>query len=77
MKNLGRFDHDLTNYDRALESIGEYLREIIPFYGRTIQVGELFQVTQIVLMEVSINEGAPIAGCFRMENLMKMDDLGI
>ena len=77
MKNLGRFDHDLTNSDRALGIMAEYLREFIPFYGRTIQVSELFQVTQIVLMEVSINRGATIAGWFMMENLLKKDDLGI
>ena len=30
-----------------------------------------------VYMKVSINGGTPIAGWFTVENLIKMDDLGI
>ena len=42
--NLGEFDHDLT----VLPSPGIMVnfREIIPIYGRTIQVSELLQFTQ-------------------------------
>ena len=38
--DLGKFHHDRTLFSRALE-IMVYLREIIPFYGRKIQVSEI------------------------------------
>jgi hypothetical protein len=38
--NLGKFDHDRALFSRALE-IKVYFREIIPFFGRKIQVGEI------------------------------------
>ena len=37
---LGKFHHDRTLVSRTLE-IMVRIREIIPFYGRTIQVSEL------------------------------------
>ena len=37
---LGKFDHELTVRANSLE-IMVFYREIIPFYGRTIQVSEL------------------------------------
>ena len=42
---LGIFHHDLTSFSRALGIISFY-RDIIPFYGRKIQVSELLQITQ-------------------------------
>ena len=40
---LGKFHHDLTSRPKPETAIddGEWIREIIAFYGRTIQVSEL------------------------------------
>ena len=43
--HLGKFHHDQTLFSRSLEMM-VYSREIIPFYGRTIQVSELLGLTQ-------------------------------
>ena len=34
-------------------------------------------MNMMINMEVSVVMGAPQNGCFRMENAIKMDDLGI
>jgi hypothetical protein len=40
--DLGKFDHDRSLFSRSLESWFSYrYREIIPFYGPTIQVSEI------------------------------------
>ena len=38
---LGKFHHDLTWRPKPIDD-GEWIRGIIPFYGRTIQVSEIF-----------------------------------
>ena len=42
---LRKFHHDLTVLPKP--GIMVYFRGIIPFYGRTVQVGELLSFTQI------------------------------
>ena len=45
---MGKFDHERTLFSRALE-IMVYVRKIIPFYGRKIQVSEILQFTHIYI----------------------------
>ena len=45
---MGKFDHERTLFPRALE-IMVYVRKIIPFYGRKIQVSEILQFTHIYI----------------------------
>ena len=45
---MGKFDHERTLFSRALE-IMVYVRKIIPFYGRKIQVSEILQFTKIYI----------------------------
>ena len=39
--DLGKLDHDLTNRPKPIDD-GEWIRESLPFYGRKIQVSEIF-----------------------------------
>ena len=45
---LGKFHHDRTLFSRTL-GIMVYLREIIPFYGRKIQVSEILLFAHIYI----------------------------
>ena len=50
---MGKFDHERTLFSRALE-IMVYVRKIIPFYGRKIQVSEILQFTWFSQLWTSI-----------------------